>query len=152
MKLFTTLAVAALAQYAPDPATTEETTTIVPNTGLSCWHCDAKNMTECESIGEQKECADNAQVCMVEVRKRNGVLESVCMGCKWPKACVDNKKQNFKGKWKEQQCKPWAWYKKGASVCRQCCNADDDCAKDFMSNGVGPLDIAGWKENILVQN
>ena len=77
MKLFTTLAVAALAQYAPDPATTEETTTIVPNTGLSCWHCDAKNMTECESIGEQKECADNAQVCMVEVRKRNGVLESV---------------------------------------------------------------------------
>merc|ERR1712037_943195 len=79
MKLLITLAVSALAQtYAPP--TTEETTTIVPNTGLSCFHCDAANMTECQEIGEQKACADNAQVCMIEVRKRNGVLESVCMG------------------------------------------------------------------------
>ena len=77
------------------------------------------------------------------------------MGCKWPKACVDNKKQNFKGKWKEQQCKPFKWYKKAASVCRQCCNADDDCATDFMNNngnGDGPLTIDGWRENLLVQN
>jgi len=77
MKLLITLAVSALAQtYAP-PGSTEETTTIVPNSGLSCFHCDAANMTECAAIGEQKACADNAQVCMIEVRKRNGVLESV---------------------------------------------------------------------------
>ena len=31
------------------------------------------------------------------------------MGCKSPVACNDNKKQNFKGKWANRQCKPWNW-------------------------------------------
>ena len=31
------------------------------------------------------------------------------MGCKSPVACLDNKKQNFKGKWANRQCKPWNW-------------------------------------------
>jgi hypothetical protein len=52
-------------------------TTAVPETVLSCWHCDAANITECESVGKQKDCLDNAQSCMIEVRKRDGNLESV---------------------------------------------------------------------------
>ena len=63
--------------YAPNESTTEGYSTVVPETGLSCWHCDAANMTECESFGKQKNCLDNAQSCMIEVRKRNGNLESV---------------------------------------------------------------------------
>ena len=49
----------------------------VPDLDLSCFHCDAKNMTHCLDIGESKPCAKNAQTCMIEVRKRNGILEGV---------------------------------------------------------------------------
>jgi len=45
--------------------------------GVSCWHCDAANMTHCMEIGMQKNCPENAQSCMVEARKRGGQLESV---------------------------------------------------------------------------
>ena len=45
--------------------------------GVSCWHCDAANMTHCMDIGMQKDCPENAQSCMVEARKRGGQLESV---------------------------------------------------------------------------
>ena len=74
MKLFKFLAtviVAVLGQagYNPDDQT--------PPPGLSCFHCDAANMTHCEAIGEMKPCMDNAQSCMIEVRKRNGYMEQV---------------------------------------------------------------------------
>jgi len=64
------------AQYNP---TTNPTTvpTTVPFNGLSCFHCDAANMTHCEEIGEVKPCQDNAQSCMIELRKREGEVESV---------------------------------------------------------------------------
>ena len=76
MKLFKFCAiviVGSLAQfgYNPDDPTT------APATGLSCFHCDAANMTHCEAIGEMKPCMDNAQSCMIEVRKRNGYMEQV---------------------------------------------------------------------------
>ena len=45
--------------------------------GIGCFHCAAKNMTHCEDIGMFKECPENAQSCMVEIRKRDGELESV---------------------------------------------------------------------------
>ena len=49
---------------------------VVPD-GISCWHCDAANMTHCMDIGMEKPCPENAQSCMVEARKRGGQLESV---------------------------------------------------------------------------
>ena len=33
------------------------------------------------------------------------------MGCKEPEACIANKKQNFVGRWKSWQCRPWNWTK-----------------------------------------
>ena len=51
---------------------------------------------------------------MIEVRKRGGKMESVCMGCKQKRACKDNKAQNFGRFW---QCRPKAT--SGPSVCRQ---------------------------------
>ena len=51
---------------------------VFPPDGISCWHCDAKNMTHCMDIGEEKPCPENAQSCMVEARKRDGQLETVC--------------------------------------------------------------------------
>ena len=45
---------------------------------VSCFHCDAANMTHCEQIGEEKPClADVPMACMVEVRKRKGKIEGV---------------------------------------------------------------------------
>ena len=74
------------------------------------------------------------------------------MGCKSPVACNDNKSQNFKGKWAERQCKPWGWFKRGPSVCRQCCNNSDSCAKDFVdeNDGQGTFTVNGWNNNLLV--
>ncbi|CBY22023.1 unnamed protein product [Oikopleura dioica] len=107
--------------------------------GISCFHCDAKNYEECAKIGKWKDCPENAGVCMVEMRKRGGKIESVCMGCKQKRACLDNKKQNFKGKF--WQCRPKAT--SGPSVCRQCCKNGEQC-ENF--DGVN---YAGWKENLL---
>ena len=36
-------------------------------------------MTHCREIGEMKPCPDNALSCMVEIRKRDGDLESVSL-------------------------------------------------------------------------
>jgi len=107
--------------------------------GISCFHCDAKNYEECAKIGKWKACPENAGVCMVEMRKRGGEIESVCMGCKQKRACLDNKKQNFNGKF--WQCRPKAT--SGPSVCRQCCKNGEQC-ENF--DGVN---YAGWKENLL---
>jgi len=107
--------------------------------GISCFHCDAKNYDECAKIGKWKACPENAGVCMVEMRKRGGEIESVCMGCKQKRACLDNKKQNFNGKF--WQCRPKAT--SGPSVCRQCCKNGEQC-ENF--DGVN---YAGWKENLL---
>lgn len=145
------------AQYAVTTTpTTPDVTTVPEFDGLGCFHCDAPNMTVCEEIGKLKKCPENAQSCMIEIRKRNGEMESVCMGCKSPEACADNKSQNFKGKWADRQCKPWKWYKNGPSVCRQCCATADgeDCAKDFanQNDGEGPLKVTEWKADIMSSN
>ena len=39
----------------------------------------------------QKPCAENQGACMIEIRKRDGVMESVCMGCKQIAACKANR-------------------------------------------------------------
>lgn len=44
---------------------------------LNCFHCDAKNITHCDEIGMMKPCLDNEQTCMIELRKRGGLVESV---------------------------------------------------------------------------
>ena len=56
-----------------------------------CVHCDAANFTQCYEIGMEKPCAENEGSCMIEIRKRDGVMESVCMGCKQIKACRANR-------------------------------------------------------------
>ena len=77
---------------------------------------------------------------MIEIRKRGGKMESVCMGCKQKRACLDNKKQNFS--WRGWQCKPKATF--GPSVCRQCCK-DAECTSYFDAPN-----HKGWNENLLV--
>ena len=45
---------------------------------INCFHCDAANMTHCTEIGEEKPCqTDVPMACMIEVRKRDGAIESV---------------------------------------------------------------------------
>lgn len=58
---------------------------------IQCFHCDAANFTSCYEIGMMKPCAENQGACMIEIRKRDGVMESVCMGCKQIAACKANR-------------------------------------------------------------
>ena len=44
---------------------------------IQCWHCDAPNMADCQKVGMYKTCPHNAQSCMIETRKRNGIMEQV---------------------------------------------------------------------------
>merc|ERR1712025_163150 len=97
------------------------------------------NFTSCYEIGMMKPCAENQGACMIEIRKRDGVMESVCMGCKQIAACKANRAQNF---WKSRQCRPGA--SEGPSVCRQCCNTPD-CTMNY-----NPLTVREWKENMMV--
>mgnify|MGYP000316539540 CR=1 FL=1 len=119
---------------------------------LSCFHCDAENFEKCQKIGKMKQCGGEGDVCMIELRKRDGNVSQVCMGCKSQDACQNNKIQNFEGDWHDWQCRPWAWFKSGPSVCRQCCNSDKNCATDFIQSnkGHGPWSKKGWGKNMLV--
>jgi len=74
MKIFFLLSVFVRGQYAP---TDFPDTTTGDSSDISCWHCDAVNMTECDNIGAMKPCLGENQVCMIEVRKREGELEQV---------------------------------------------------------------------------
>ena len=77
MKIFVSLLVFVRGQYAP---TDFPDTTTGDSSAISCWHCDAVNMTECDNIGAMKPCLGENQVCMIEVRKREGELEQVRTG------------------------------------------------------------------------
>ena len=62
--------------------------TVKTQAALSCFHCDASNIDHCDQIGMMKECMDNETTCMIELRKRDGVVEGVCNMLKISK--IDN--------------------------------------------------------------
>jgi len=130
---------------------------------ISCWTCDsAASVADCRDNGYVQQCLSNEQVCEIEVRKRNGNrVESVTTGCKWRRACLDNKRQNFLYSNKAQhQCKPAKWHqfvKDAPSVCRQCCDANEYCGIDFIEakdqkpafKGKAPLKKEEWRKDML---
>jgi len=129
---------------------------------ISCWTCDsAASVADCRDNGYVQQCLSNEQVCEIEVRKRNGNrVESVTTGCKWRRACLDNKRQNFLYSNKSQhQCKPAPWHqfvKDAPSVCRQCCDRNEYCGIDFMEEykkpafkGKAPLKRSKWSESMI---
>jgi len=130
---------------------------------IKCWTCkNARNGRECRRDGYVQQCESNEQVCEIEVRKRNGKrVESVSTGCKWRRACLDNKRQNFidANKW-QHQCRPAKWhhtFNKGPSVCRQCCDInragqlDEECGLKFIEEykGKAPPQKPRWREDLL---
>merc|ERR1719187_2424161 len=126
------------------PGGYDEYTTTAPEyyPTLSCYHCDAPNFEECYKIGKKKACPyakGRDMVCMIEVRKRDGKVEGVCMGCKEKQACLRQKFNNFNRK--PAQCRPRAYY--SPSVCRQCCKTED-CTMNF-----NPPTRKGWEEDLL---
>ena len=77
-----------------------ETDTQVTGSASVCFECNAQNMTECESTGKMVECRKpevvdgkilSSSVCMTEIRKRDGVVSQVQMGCKDAIACDTQK-------------------------------------------------------------
>jgi len=104
--------------FSPEYNTHGVTTTASPTT-YGCWHCDATNWESCFLIGEYKTCAE-AQVCMMEIRERNGMTFSVCSMCKDKDACHTQRANNFGNR--GAQCRPRT--PSGPSCCRQCCEFD----------------------------
>jgi len=163
MKVFASLVVASYGQYnttyPTDVTSPEETTRRLQDPPIWCWTCNAKNAGECRREGKFEQCMDNEQVCEIEIRKRDGRMESVSTGCKWRRACLDNTRQNFiNDPYKHQhQCKPAKWHLrngKGPSVCRQCCNDDKLCGLEWIerNKGKGPFNKPIWRKNYIVDN
>ena len=82
-----------------------ETDTQVTGSASVCFECNAQNMTECESTGKMVECRKpevvdgkilSSSVCMTEIRKRDGVVSQVQMGCKDAIACDTQKVKSAK--------------------------------------------------------
>ena len=72
------------------------------------------------------------------------------MGCKAEDACLNNKAGNFRGAWRDQQCKPFNNNKHG-SVCWQCCDGSDNCALDLANEnaGKGPNNVNAWTADMM---
>jgi len=149
-------AVAQTLSYPPIFATIDQ----LKEPPISCWTCkSASSVADCRDNGYVEQCLSNEQVCEIEVRKRNGNrVETVSTGCKWRRACLDNKRQNFMySNPAEWQCKPAPWHqyqKDDTSVCRQCCDANEYCGIEFMEEykkdafkGKAPLQRKAWRKN-----
>ena len=138
----------------------------------SCWTCNGTSVDDCEDNGFFDACMDNEQVCEVEVRRQKGRTYRVAMGCKWRRACEDNKIQNFEGvygaidyprHYSQHQCHNNWWWKTG-SVCRQCCDGHARCGMEFIQQNedydarylrndltrdeAGPRRMVAWKDNL----
>ena len=58
----------------------------------------------------------------MELRRRNGYVTQIQMGCKSTVACKNERSQNFKGaRPGHDQCKVETYSRENPSVCRQCC-------------------------------
>lgn len=106
------------------------------STHYGCWHCDAKDWNSCYKIGSYSKCSDR-QVCMTEIRERNGAVFSICMRCKLESACIAQRANNFATGF--AQCRPKKQETETPSVCRQCC-AFDRCTDNY-----NPPTVWGWK-------
>merc|ERR1712130_139408 len=131
------------------PEESEESTEMVGN-GRKCFHCNSKSFTECQETGQYKQCLGDTDVCMVELRKRNGNIRKVQLGYKQELACENDKVNNFNGKWAEWQCRPWKWMRHGPSVCRQCCKKDGCGAMLLFTKEQHHLIYTtdGWQRNL----
>merc|ERR1712220_23233 len=104
-----------------------------------CWSCSEYSLEDCAANGQVEYCRPagtneeetevfSSSMCMVEIRKREGTIEQVKMGCKDRDACATQKANNFLGgkNFKMNQCQPKNEAKDSVSVCRQCCS-DENC-------------------------
>ena len=104
---------------------------------LSCKTCVGSNVGDCLGNATIVECQENETTCEVTMRKRRGGTYFVQMGCKALDACLNNKSNNAKGPWKQQECKPYNNVKIQNSVCRQCCDGGMDCVETNFFNAAG---------------
>ncbi|CBY41718.1 unnamed protein product [Oikopleura dioica] len=90
---------------------------------LFCWKCTAQNLEHCNKSGTAQKCPHDQRICGIELRKRDGRIVGVQMGCQSSSSCEANKKQNFIHPYKRlTQCRP-EWFMP-YSVCRQCCSSN----------------------------
>merc|ERR1711937_84299 len=82
-------------------STTSDFNQIKHENGLWCWNCKerldlgkeeetatAHAYTRCLLNGSMEKCKGEQRTCMFEERRRNGVIYSVCTGCKQTDACL----------------------------------------------------------------
>ena len=98
----------------------------------SCWECNAQSMSDCQSNGRVVDCRPTREVdgiiqssssCSTTIRKREGIVYFVQMGCKDTDACVKQHECNFMhGEGDEaNDCQPDSLDSRYGSVCNQCC-------------------------------
>lgn len=110
---------------------------------LECVKCQSHSWAGCLAHQQTEVCRPDS-TCHVEIRKRNGKINYVKMGCKQTHGCKQQKRQNFN--WRNpawSQCRPNA--QRGPSVCRQCCSIDR-CALDLNNN-----DRKSWRDNLILE-
>ena len=107
------------------------TATTASTAGKKCRKCDALSYAGCITLNTFETCGDD-EVCFLTLREENGVINSVCSGCKAETACEDGRKQNFVSDGAQDadatrfdQCKPGLAMSTGRwgkvqSVCRHC--------------------------------
>lgn len=117
---------------------------------LNCYECRGKTYLDCEQSKELVTCEENEEVCQLSIRKRDGVIEKIKMGCKQHVACDNNMSRNFDDDdtTTYDQCRPAE--ADGTSHCRQCCDRADNCSLSLaaLNAGEGPLTQAEWVEDL----
>ena len=110
--------------------------------GMDCLRCSTHSLGQCQTEGLSERCRID-QVCQVELRRRDGKVEQVSMGCKEREACQNQQAQNFTAaKYRFNQCRPQS--SSGPSVCWSCCSGDDCVATLSKLSTVGD-----WRRNYV---
>jgi len=87
---------------------------------------------ECLKMGKMNACYGGNSGCASKIRKRDGKLVSLEMGCSGKQACENSEKENFRGR--SFQCRPKATG--GESFCSSCCDSTQkkNCNLEFVNN------------------
>jgi len=132
---------------------------VVTPTSKQCTTCfgagadTASTLAACDANTTIETC-DDYDVCMIEVRRRNGQIVDMRTGCKAKHACLNLQRINFYGVTQPfyTQCRPedpLTGRRFGASVCRQCFPTCDSGASDCFDTTDGIRTTAGVNIDIV---
>jgi len=112
-----------------------------------CWRCSVNGeadtvalQNECVREGHAEACGSGADGCYTEMRKIDGKIAFLDMGCQQKNACKSHQSSLVSGK--HPQCNPDT---EDQSHCKNCCGGKRECNLTFLAKNKFDPKFTAWK-------